>query len=155
MTPCFRVPPQAHFDLSVDSRLSRLMDGSWMPSTRVIFLPYRRESVVMRISWCSRAMSSQTQISLGRPHVSQIKQHLRPTGCSSLLGLRVQAELDLAFDGQDAGDLAPEGADLARAGGRAAHGLDTAFLHQLALELHEAGLAVVDGQTAHFGGGQH
>src|ERR1041385_1023573 len=102
----------------------------------------------MRISCCSRAMSSQTQISLGRPQVSQIKPHLRRSGCSSLLVLRVQAELDLALDGEDAGDLAPQGADLAGRGGRAAHRLHAALLHELALELRQAGLAVVDGERA-------
>src|ERR1041385_5852605 len=88
----------------------------------------------MRISCCSRAMSSHTQISLGRPQVSQIKGHPGGRGgcrSSSLLGLRVQPELDLAVDGQDARDLAPEGADLAGARGRAAHRLDAALLHEL------------------------
>src|SRR5688572_26849687 len=119
----------------------------------------------MRISCCSRAMSSQTQISLGSPHVSQITYGLHmggrgTRGClasagTSLLGLLLgllrgldgdRATLDavdiLVLDGQDARDLAAQGADLARVRGRATHGLDAALLHELAPQFRQAGLAV-------------
>src|SRR6185503_175083 len=108
----------------------------------------------MRISCCSRAMSSQTQISLGNPQVSQIMR--RSGGWASRLGtslgllllaaargarLADDAVAVLVLDGKDAGDLTAQRADLSRVRGRTAHGLDAALLHEFTAEFGQAHVA--------------
>src|SRR5512138_3489288 len=65
------VPPQAHLAFRRLESSFRSMLLSSIPSMIVAILPQRLLSVVIRTRWDSLTISSHTQRSSGRPHLSQ------------------------------------------------------------------------------------
>ena len=92
MWPSFEVPPHASFDfkLFVSSFISSCFSS--MPSMMVIILPYFRLIEYTLIRCCLRAISWQTQSSLGKPQTLQTSgSYHAPPFCFSFIIVMIRA----------------------------------------------------------------